>query len=233
MNKINLSIIIPVFNEEKTLLEILKKTNQLSDVCEIEIIVIDDCSTDNSINIIKDNKYLYSKSIFLEKNFGKGKVVIEGLKHTSGEYIVIQDADLEYEPQDLKDFISNIKKNNPDLIMGSRFIGRRRSVLHFWHMVGNKFITFLFNIINNTTFTDIYCCYCLFKRELIDQNKLRSHGWGQQAEILTYLVKKSKRILEIGVNYNARDYKEGKKIRYYDIFGVIYFIILTKFKTLF
>ena len=95
--------------------------------------------------------------------------------------------------------------------MGSRFIGRKRSVLHFWHMTGNKVITLLFNLLNNTTFTDIYCCYCMFKKELINHEKLKSYGWGQQAEILTYLVKNSDKIFEIGINYNARNYKEGKK----------------------
>ena len=117
--------------------------------------------------------------------------------------------------------------------MGSRFIGTRRSVLHFWHMIGNKFITFLFNFLNNTTFTDIYCCYCMFKRQLIDVNKLKCYNWGQQAEILTYLINKNSKIFEIGVNYHARNYNEGKKIRYYDVFSVIYWIISTKIKKFF
>ena len=120
---------------------------------------------------------------------------------------------MEYDPNDLVLFIDKIKNFNADLILGSRFIGNERSVLHFWHMVGNKLITFIFNIINNTAFTDIYCCYCLFKRELINPNNLRSNGWGQQAEILTYVVKNSKKINEIAVNYNAgRMMKEKKSI---------------------
>ena len=119
---------------------------------------------------------------------------------------------------------------NYDLIMGSRFIGRRRTVLHFWHMIGNKFITFLFNILNNTTFTDIYCCYCMFKSELINADKLKCYNWGQQAEILTYVINKNSKIFEIGVNYHGRTYKDGKKIRYYDVFSVIYWIFITKIK---
>ena len=100
-------------------------------------------------------------------------------------------------------------------------------------MIGNKFITFLLNLINNTTFTDIYCCYCMFKKDLLDPKKLRSYGWGQQAEILTYLVNKESKLFEIGVNYNGRTYSEGKKIRYYDVFAVIYWILSTKIKKIF
>ena len=233
MKKINLSIVVPIFNEEKTVLKILTKIRELNKICDLDIIVVDDCSTDNSRNILKENKSLYSKSIFLDKNQGKGKAVIEGIKNSNGDYIVIQDADLEYDPVDLKDFISNIEKNKSDLIMGSRFIGRRRSVLHFWHMAGNKFITLLFNLLNNTTFTDIYCCYCMFKKNLIDVDNLKCKGWGQQAEILTYVVSKKSKIFEIGINYHGRTYTEGKKIRYYDVFSVIYWIVSTKIKKYF
>ena len=149
------------------------------------------------------------------------------------DYILIQDADLEYEPNDIKVFLEENKRFNYDLIMGSRFIGTRRSVLHFWHMLGNKFITFLFNLLNNTTFTDIYCCYCMFRRNSINVKNLKCNNWGQQAEILTYVVNKNSKIFEIGVNYHGRTYKEGKKIRYYDVFSVIYWIFATKIKKYF
>ncbi len=233
MNKIDLSIIIPVYNEEKTILEILKRVNDLKSHFNLEIIIIDDGSIDSTKLILKENKELYSKSLFLEKNSGKGAAVIQGIKMCTHEYIAIQDADLEYIPSDLKMFSNKIYEINAELIMGSRFIGNNRSVLHFWHMLGNKFITFLFNIINNTTFTDIYCCYCMFKKNLIDYKKLQSLGWGQQAEILTYLVHKSKKNYEIGVNYDARNYNEGKKIRYHHVFGVCFWIFFTKIKIFF
>ena len=232
-NIINLSIIIPIYNEERTLLEVLNKINLLKEYCDLEIIVVDDGSTDNSKNIIKKNNKLYNKSINLKKNCGKGKAVIEGIKNCSQEYILIQDADLEYDPKDILEFLEENKKIKYDLIMGSRFIGRQRSVLHFWHMIGNKFITLLFNLINNTTFTDIYCCYCMFRRNLIDVNKLKCHNWGQQAEILTYVVDKKSKIFEIGISYHGRTYNEGKKIRYYDVFSVIYWIIFTKIRKIF
>ena len=148
------------------------------------------------------------------------------------DYVFFQDSDLEYDPTDLIEFIEIAENYKADLIMGSRFIASKRSVLNFWHMLGNKFITFLFNLLNNTTFTDIYCCYCFFKRKNLPVSKLQSFGWGQQAEILTYLSNNSNMIYEISVNYNGRKYLEGKKIRYYHIFEVIYWIIFSKIKTL-
>ena len=232
-NIINLSIIIPIYNEEKTLLEVLNRINLLKEFCNLEIIVVNDGSTDKSNNIIKKNNKLYNKLIDLKKNCGKGKAVIEGIKNCSQEYILIQDADLEYDPKDILEFLEENKKNNYDLIMGSRFIGNKRTVLHFWHMVGNKFITFLFNFLNNTTFSDIYCCYCMFKKNLINVDNLKCKGWGQQAEILTYIVSKKSKIFEIGINYHGRTYTEGKKIRYYDVFSVIYWIVSTKIKKYF
>tara|TARA_X000000950_G_scaffold222651_1_gene268220 strand:- start:184 stop:894 length:711 start_codon:yes stop_codon:yes gene_type:complete len=231
--KQSLSIIIPVFNEENTLLLLLKKINVLQDACDLEIILVNDGSSDDSKNIINSNKNLYTKAIHLNENSGKGKAVIEGIKNCTKDYILIQDADLEYDPNDILIFLEENKKFEYDLIMGSRFIGRRRSVLHFWHMIGNKFITFLFNLINNTTFTDIYCCYCMFKRDLLDVNKLKCFNWGQQAEVLTYIVGKKSRIFEIGINYHGRTYDEGKKIKYYDVFSVIYWIVFTKIKKFF
>ena len=229
----NLSIIIPVFNEETTILEILNRVNMLKKICQLEVIVINDGSNDNSKKIIEDNSQYYSKFIDLEKNSGKGKAVIEGIKNCTSNYILIQDADLEYDPQDIINFIEENSENNFDIIMGSRFIGNKRTVLHFWHMLGNKFITFLFNFLNNTTFSDIYCCYCMFKKDLVNVKKLKCYGWGQQAEILTYAVNNKTKIFEIGINYHGRNYEEGKKIRYYDVFSVIYWIIFTRIRKLF
>ena len=213
----NLSIIVPVYNEQATLLNVLKKLAFLKDKCNLEIIIINDGSIDNSKQIIESSSNLYTKAI----------------KNCTQDYIFIQDADLEYDPNDILIFLEENEKYSYDLIMGSRFIGTRRSVLHFWHMIGNKFITFLFNFLNNTTFTDIYCCYCMFKRQLIDVNKLKCYNWGQQAEILTYLIGRNSKIFEIGVNYHGRNYSEGKKIRYYNVFSVIYWIISTKIKKFF
>ena len=226
----SLSLIIPVYNEEKTLLDVLKKIKILEKACELEIIIINDGSKDNSKKILDDNKKLYTKVIHLDRNSGKGKAVIEGIKKSTKEYIIIQDADLEYDPTDILEFLEENKKYKYDLIMGSRFIGKKRSVLHFWHMIGNKFITFLFNLINNTTFTDIYCCYCMFKKELSNVDKLKCNNWGQQAEILTYVVNKKSKIFEIGISYHGRTYEEGKKIGLKDAFIALKTIILYSLK---
>ena len=222
--------IIPVYNEEKFVVKTLKKLNTLKKNIKLEIIVINDGSTDQTNELLIKNSNLYTKLLNLSVNQGKGKAVIEGLKHCSSEFVFIQDADLEYDPSDIMNFIHQIEVTGADLIMGSRFTSSNRSVLHFWHMLGNKIITFLFNILNNTTFTDIYCCYCLFKKEKINMNLLKSNGWGQQAEILTFLVFRSKKIFELSVNYNARTYNEGKKIRYFNFFEVVYWILLSRLR---
>jgi len=233
LNKsIKLTVIIPVFNEEKTLSKILNEIKYLEKICDLEIIIINDGSTDGTKQVIQDNKEFYTNAFNLDENKGKGNAVIEGLKKSSGDYIIIQDADLEYDPKDIEKFLIKINKNQADCIMGSRFTGNERSVLNFWHMIGNKFITLLFNFMNNTAFTDIYCCYCLFHRTLVKPEQLKSKGWGQQAEILTYVVKNSKKIYEIAINYNGRTYDDGKKIRYYNIFEVIYWMLNAKIKIL-
>ena len=229
----NLSIVIPVYNEEKTILQILSKIDNLKKFCNIEVIVVNDGSIDNSKNIIEQNSHFYSSFINLKTNSGKGKAVIEGIKKCTHEYIIFQDADLEYDPKDIITFIEENKKFNFDIIMGSRFIGNKRTVLHFWHMLGNKFITLLFNFLNNTTFSDIYCCYCMLKKDLIDIKKLKCNGWGQQAEILTLAVNNKTKIFEVGINYHGRTYEDGKKIRYYDVFSVVYWILFTRLKKLF
>lgn len=232
-NQLSLSIIVPVYNEENSLLTILSKLNDLKKLCKIEIIVVNDGSKDNSKTIIENNSKLYDKSIHLSKNNGKGKAVIEGLKVSGSEYILVQDADLEYDPNDIVQFIDQLDQHHFDVILGSRFIGTKRTVLNFWHMVGNKFITFLFNILNNTTFSDIYCCYCLFRRKNVKINKLKCEGWGQQAEILTFAINKKSKIFEIGISYHGRTYEEGKKIKYYDVFSVIFWIVTTKIRKFF
>ena len=227
------SIIIPCYNEDKTISLVINKILS-SYTGEKEIIVIDDCSNDKTREILdSDLKNKIDKIVLNDKNYGKGFSIRKGINIAEGDIILIQDADLEYDPQDIATFIEENNKNNFDIIMGSRFIGNKRTVLHFWHMLGNKFITFLFNFLNNTTFSDIYCCYCMFKKDLVNVKRLKCNGWGQQAEILTHAVNNKTKIFEIGVNYHGRNYDEGKKIRYYDVFSVIYWIIFTRIKKIF
>ena len=223
-----ISILVSVYNEEKTILDVLKR---LSDIKKfghsIEVIVINDGSSDNSEKIINENKHLIDKLISNETNRGKGYSVKKGLELSNGKYIIFQDADLEYDPNDFLKFFKLIEKFNPDLIIGSRLnysdYTRSHNILNKF---GNKLITFLFNIIYNTTFTDIYSCYACFKKELLNINSLKTFGFEQHAEILCKVVKKGKKFYEVPINYNGRDYEEGKKIKFYHIFGVIFQIIV-------
>ena len=187
---IKLSVIVPAYNEEKTIIKLLKKVRdvEITGVTK-EIIVIDDCSIDKTLSLLEKNEILYDVLIKLSKNSGKGEAVRNGLLKASGEYILFQDADLEYDPNDYKKLLEPIIRFDADLVIGSRLIASQLTrVYYFWHKVGNKFITFLFNIVNNTTFTDIYSCYVVFKTNLINPKELSTSGWEQQAEILSKVV---------------------------------------------
>jgi glycosyltransferase involved in cell wall biosynthesis len=225
-----ISIIIALYNEEKTIIEILnrvkktKKNNYL-----YEIIVINDGSTDNSVQLLLSNPNLYNKLLDFKNNKGKGFAVKEGIMIATGDYIIFQDADLEYDPNDINYFCETYDKVDADLIIGSRMRYRDYNRSHkFMNLIGNKIITLIFNIIHNCTFTDIYTCYISFKRTLLDPSKLKTSGFEQQAEILGLLMKKAKKSYEIPINYSGRDISEGKKIRFYHIFPVIYQIIKSK-----
>ncbi len=215
MNK-KLSILIPVYNEEKTLLNILKRINECKiDNFDFETIIINDGSDDNTFNVIKENSDLYDKVINLDKNRGKGYAVKSGLKIATGDYVIFQDADLEYDPKDFIKFTNLINKFSVDVIIGSRF---NYSDYTRSHNIANKFgnyiLTLFFNLLYNTTFTDIYSCYLAFRRDILDVDKLKTDGFEQHAEILCKIVKKSDRFYEVPINYNGRSAKEGKKIKF-------------------
>jgi glycosyltransferase involved in cell wall biosynthesis len=225
-----ISIIIALYNEEKTIIEILsriKKTKKNN--YEYEIIVINDGSTDNSLKLLEKNPNLYNRLLDFKNNKGKGFAVKEGIIIATGDYIIFQDADLEYDPNDINYFCETYDKVDADLIIGSRMRYREYNRSHkFMNLIGNKIITLIFNIIHNCTFTDIYTCYVSFKRDLLDPSKLKTKGFEQQAEILGLLMQKVKKSYEIPINYSGRDISEGKKIRFYHIFPVIYQIIKSK-----
>ena len=228
---IRLSIIIPAFNEEKTIIELLKKVNDvIIDGVEKEIIVIDDFSSDNTLSLLERHNFLYQKLIKLDKNSGKGSAVKKGLFSATGDYILFQDADLEYDPKDYQKLLEPVLRFNADLVIGSRLSASQLTrVYYFWHKFGNKFITFIFNILNNTTFTDIYSCYLLFKSNLLNPKNLVTCGWEQQAEILSQIVAKGESFYEVPINYYGRTYKEGKKIRSHHAIAVLLTIFTKKF----
>jgi len=230
----DLNILIPVYNEEKTIIEVLSKLNKVcKPIKNKSIIVVDDGSTDNTHRLLEKNKKLYNKLVTSEVNKGKGNAIILGLNEVSSGYILIQDADLEYDPSEIPRLWEMVKSNDIDVLLTTRMSGSPLTRVHyFWHKLGNKSITLMFNLINNTTFTDIYSGYVIFKRKLIDTKNLKFYGWAQQAEILTYLKKKSKKIYEAPISYKGRTYEEGKKINIYAMAPVIFAIIWTKLRIL-
>ena len=168
----SISIIIPVYNEEETLLKILEKYNLLKKNINFELIIVNDGSNDNTKKLIDNNSSMFNKVVHLSKNQGKGKAIREGLKIAKNEYIFFQDADLEYDPNDLSNFIKLAKTNNADFVMGSRFSSTTTTPL--LDILGNKLVTLIFNIINNSRFSDICCCYCLFKKNNLPITYLKS-----------------------------------------------------------
>ena len=226
-----ISIIIPAFNEENTIIPLLNKVDKVKiEGVQKEIIVIDDASKDNTLNLLKNNNTLYNKLIEFKQNKGKGAAVKSGLEKATGDYILFQDADLEYDPNDYIKLLEPVIRFNADIVIGSRLSAPQLTrVYYFWHKFGNKFITFVFNILNNTTFTDIYSCYLLFKSELIKPENLITNGWEQQAEILSLIVDKGNAFYEVPINYYGRTYDEGKKIRAYNAIAVLFTIFKKKF----
>ena len=231
ISQYKISVIIPVYNEQDTIMPILKKVNeQKIDDVEFEIIVINDGSTDNSLKILEEHSSLFHELINLEKNSGKGAAVREGLKSATGDYILFQDADMEYDPSEYRKLLEPIIKQNADIVMGSRLMtsSLTRHGGYARNRIGNNFITSLFNLLNNTTFTDIYSGYLIFRRSNITPSKLRTDGWEQQAEILSKIIRKSSKIYDVPIVYHGRTYEEGKKIKPRHILYIIGTIIREK-----
>ena len=227
---LTVSIIIPVYNEINTIEPLLTRVrSQNVEFVNLETIVVDDGSDDGTRELLQNNPHLYDHLIQNQRNLGKGGAVREGLRKSKADYVLFQDADLEYDPIEYGKLISPILSFNADVVMGSRFLAPQWTrVFYFFHKIGNLFICTLFNLLFNTTWTDIYSCYLLFRRELINPNKLRSNGWEQQAEILAKLCRLKIQLYEVPINYNGRTYEEGKKIRWHHTLNVIYMIIIAR-----
>jgi len=230
-----LNIVIPVYNEEKTIISVLNKLNsECASIDNKTIIVVDDGSKDQTPILLKNNSGLYSKLITSDKNFGKGAAIFLALESIKTGYVLIQDADLEYDPTEIPRLWNLVTSNDIDVLLTSRMSGSPLTRVHyFWHKLGNKLITFIFNITNNTTFTDIYSGYIIFKRDLINHKNLKFKGWAQQAEILTFLKFKSKKIYEAPITYKGRSYEEGKKIKATAVAPVLFSMVWSKVRLLY
>jgi len=228
-----LSIVIPCYNEERTVHRILDKINevQLTNQIEKEIILVNDCSKDGTKEALE--KYIAShpginyQLLHHEVNKGKGAALHTGIQHASGDYVIIQDADLEYNPQEFNILIQPILDGFADVVYGSRFIGGKpHRILFFWHTIGNRFLTALSNMMTNLNLSDMETCYKLFRRDIIQSLKLQENRFGFEPEVTAKISRIPKiRIYEVGISYYGRTYEEGKKINWKDGFRAIYCIL--------
>jgi len=233
MNINKISIIVPAYNEASTISKILDKLIHLSLINDIkkEIIVVNDCSKDNTEvliqNIIAANPSAEIVYLKHDKNSGKGAAIHTGIKNATGEYLIIQDADLEYDPNEFNKLLKPVIDGYADVVYGSRFMGgSAHRILFFWHTIGNKFLTFLSNLFTNLNLTDMETCYKLFNTEMVKRLKLKEKRFGFEPEVTSKISRiQNIRIYEVGISYYGRTYAEGKKINWKDGVKAIYCII--------
>jgi dolichol-phosphate mannosyltransferase len=227
--KIKLSVVIPCYNEEKTLAVCVERVLAIAGPDLIlEVIVIDDASTDQSAMVATElaQKFPVIKFFRQESNRGKGAALRRGFQEATGDYVVVQDADLEYDPRELRNMIDPLVKHGADAVIGSRFLGSgAHRVLYFWHYAGNKLLTLLSNAFTGLNLTDMETCYKMFRREVIQSIKIEEDRFGFEPEIIAKLARKKFNIYEVGVSYYGRTYAEGKKISWRDGWRALYCIL--------
>lgn len=216
-----LSVVIPVYNERATLPEVVRRCRAVDLDCEKEIVIVDDGSTDGSAEIAKSLGDSTVKVVLLPKNSGKGAAVRRGIEEATGDYILVQDADLEYDPADWKRLLAPVEAGKATVVYGSRFTGERRNML-FWHWVGNRFLSLVTNILYNTTLSDMETCYKLVPADLLKSLELRSKRFEFEPEVTARILRRGIRIYEVPISYTGREFHEGKKITWKDGFKALW-----------
>ena len=221
-----LSVVIPCYNEVRTIRHIVDRV-RAAPVAEREIIIVDDCSRDGTRDLLRTEiAPLVDKILFHEVNQGKGAALRTGFRAATGDVVVVQDADLEYDPQDYPRLLQPILEGKADVVFGSRFQGGQpHRVVYFWHMVGNKFLTLLSNMATNINLTDMETCYKVFRREVLQRIEIEENRFGFEPEITAKVARLGVVIYEVGISYYGRTYKEGKKIGWRDGFRALYAIV--------
>ena len=224
-----LSIVIPVYNEKKTILSLIQTVLAVPlEGLEKEIVIVDDCSKDGTIDLLKNFQDERVRIFYHEKNRGKGAALRTGFAHATGDFVIIQDADLEYDPGEYPLLLQPLLAGKADVVFGSRFIGDRpHRVLFFWHSLGNKILTIFSNVMTDLNLTDMETCYKVFSKESLQKilPKLRSERFNIEPEITALVARENLRIFEVGISYYGRTYAEGKKIGWRDGFSAIWAII--------
>jgi glycosyltransferase involved in cell wall biosynthesis len=224
-----LSVVVPVFNERTTVVEILRRMRQVDLPVDLEIVVVDDGSNDGTEKVLGALEDSTVRVIHHPSNRGKGAAVRTGLEHARGDLLLIQDADLEYDPDDWPRLLNPLLKGKAQVVYGSRFTGERRNLL-FWHWVGNRFLSLVTNVLYNTTLSDMETCYKLFDRTLLDGITLRAQRFEFEPEVTAKILRRGIRIYEVPISYTGREFDEGKKITWRDGFVALWTLVKYRFK---